>query len=115
MVEIDKEMNEFSILSMQFSCNYPLEESLLRECQVSTTVRNNSYFTSNVLLDDKTSLDDAVYTMYRSYRKVIEAVKCQQGTVCLYITHHTLKESPLEFSKDLLKFLSEKEINVGVD
>lgn len=112
---INTNMNEFDILSMQFRCRCPLGADLLQEHLIHTTAQNNVYYTSNVLIDETSNLEDAIYTMYKRYQKVIEEVKGQQGTLYLYITHHTQKARELVFPNHLLQFLAEKEIYLGVD
>ncbi len=114
-MEININMNEFDILSMQFRCRCPLGADLLEEHPMQAAARNNVYNTSTVLIDETTNPEDTVYTMYRNYQKVIEEVKGQHGTVCLYITHHTQKARELVLPNHLLQFLAEKEIYLGVD
>lgn len=107
--------NEFDILSIQFICKHPLEAGLLQECLLRRSAPNSVYITSTVLIDETSDLENTVYTMYKNYQQVIEEVKRQLGTVNLYITHHTQKARELVMSKNLLKFLAEKEIDLGVD
>ena len=106
---------EFDILSMQFICRYSLEADLLQEHGLLITKQNNVYSTPNVHMDETTNLENVIYTMYSNYQKVIERVSNKQGIVYLYITHRTQKARELVIPRNLLVFLAEKEIYLGVD
>jgi hypothetical protein len=92
-----------------------LGADILQEHLIETAVQNNVYNTSTVLIEETSNLEDMLYMMYRNYKKIIKEVKGQQGTVCLYITHHTQKARELVLSNNLLRFLAEKGIDFGVD
>lgn len=87
--------NEFDILSMQL-----------------TSAQNEVYNTPNVLIDEGADLEKAVYEIYQ---KLTDEVKGQNGSLRLCITHHTQKARELVLSGDLLRFLAENEIGLGVE
>ena len=114
-VGINMNVNEFDILSMQFRCDNSLGVDILHEYLLQLAGQENVYNTSTVLIDEASSLVDTVYAMCRNYQKVIEKVRNQQGSIYLYITHHTQKERELVIPSELLRFLAEREISMGVD
>ena len=114
-MEINTNINEFDILSMQFRCQYPLEAEILEECGILTSAQSNVYNTPPVMIDETTSVEDAILTILRNYQKVIYEVRSQQGKVHLYITHRTQKAREFVIPNDLLRLLADKEIYLGVD
>ena len=108
-------MQEFNILSMQFKCRNQLGADLLQDHRIRPTAQNFVYNTSVVLIDETIELGQTIYAMYRYYQKVIEEVNGHQGTVRLYITHHTQKARELVLSPSLLQFLAENKSDLGVD
>ncbi len=108
-------MNEFDILSIQFKYQCPLGAEILEECGILTSAQSNVYNTPPVMIDQASSLEEAIYSFLGNYQKVINEVKSQQGKVHLYITHRTQKARELVVASALLRFLAEKEIYLGVD
>ena len=114
-MEINTNIYEFDILSMQFRCQYPLEAEILEECGILTSAQSKVYNTPPVMIDETTSVEDAIFTILENYQKVIDEVRHLQGNVHLYITHCTQKARELVISNELLRLLADKEIYLGVD
>lgn len=114
-MEINTNINEFDILSMQFKCQCPFKAEIIEEYGILTSAQSNVYNTPNLLIDETMGVEDAIFTILENYQKVIDEVRHLQGNVHLYITHRTQKARELVISNELLRLLADKEIYLGVD
>ena len=103
--------NEFDILSLQFRCAEPLGADILRENPINPSARANVYNTPTVTVYEAESAADAVYKLCRTYEKIISEAQ----SVYLYITHRTERARELMLTNELLQFLAERKIALGVD
>lgn len=103
--------NEFDILSLQFRCAEPLSADILREHPINPSARDNIYNTPPVTVYEAASIENAVYKLCRTYDRVIRKAQ----SVCLYITHRTEKARELVLTNELLQFLAERKIALGVE
>ena len=100
--------NEFDILSLQFRCAEPLGADILREHPINPSARGNIYNTPPVTVYEAESIENA---LCRTYDRVIRKAQ----SVCLYITHRTEKARELVLTNELLQFLAERKIALGVE
>lgn len=114
------EKMSYSILSMQFLCERPLNDDLLslpsphKACRPAA--KEGVYNTPNYMVyEAKESVEEKINEMFRTYEPVIAEVKAQGGRVRLYITHHTKDADELVLSNPLLRFLAEQNVSLGVD